>query len=44
MAYYLDFLAHAFSQSHLSEAAATPNAERFSTAQPGGLPWRLNLI
>ena len=40
---YLDFLADAFSQSHLSEAMATPNAERFSTAQPGGLPWRLNL-
>jgi hypothetical protein len=44
MAHYLDFLANAFSQSHLSQAVATPNAERFSTAQPGGLPWRLNLI
>lgn len=41
---YETFLRDAFSNDHLSEAAESPSAERFATAQPGGLPWRRNLI
>lgn len=45
LAAYDLFLKLAFDEDPVSlEAQVTPSAERFATAQPGGKPWRRNLI
>ena len=41
---YDAFLAEAFGERLLVEAAASPGNERFATATPGGQPWRRSLI
>ena len=41
---YQLFLATSFSPDALQAAKAKPQAERYAKAQPGGLPWRRNLI
>jgi hypothetical protein len=41
---YQRFLPMAFQESSLQQADRKPQAERFAKAEPGGLPWRKNLI
>ena len=38
------FLNLAFDESVLRRADSSPQAERFAQAEPGGLPWRKNLV
>jgi hypothetical protein len=41
---YNDFLSAAFAPDILHQAQAAPSRERFARAEPGGLPWRRNLV
>jgi hypothetical protein len=41
---YNDFLSAAFAPEILHQAEAAPSRERFARAEPGGLPWRRNLV
>jgi hypothetical protein len=41
---YNDFLSAAFAPDILHQANAAPSRERFARAEPGGLPWRRNLL
>jgi hypothetical protein len=41
---YNDFLSAAFAPDILHQANAAPSRERFARAEPGGLPWRRNLV
>lgn len=41
---YLVFLKLGFTSDQLIEADLYPSKERYATAEPGGLPWRQNLI
>ena len=41
---YDDFLGSAFSPEILERANQSPAEERFAKAEPGGLPWRKNLV
>lgn len=44
LAAYNVLLASAFDEDVLVSAVGLPQAERFAKAEPGGLPWRQNLI
>jgi hypothetical protein len=41
---YDDFLHYSFAPELLEEAMQSPANERFAKAEPGGLPWRKNLL
>jgi hypothetical protein len=41
---YDDFLQYAFAPDLLEKALNSPANERFAKAEPGGLPWRKNLV
>ena len=41
---YDDFLKITFDDNIIEEAKRHPAAERFAKAEPGGMPWRKNLI
>jgi hypothetical protein len=41
---YDEFLLLAFDEAALQTATEHPKAERFAQAEPGGLPWRKNLV
>jgi len=41
---YENFLPMAFRESCLRQAEEKPKSERFAKAEPGGLPWRKNLL